>query len=101
MVHIKPHLGFVGNHVYASNGEWAFDHNGWTRETELVGTVEKAYRGRYPEWDYEKIIFEQTMNSLDDFCRANNHRLPWQYAYLPWERADKYIKQFPDAPPED
>jgi len=101
MVHIKPQPGFIGNHVYVLNGEWAFDHNGWTKEAELLEVIEEAYKGRYAGWAYEKIVFEQTMNSLDNFCRVNNHRFPWQYAYLPWERAYKYITQFPDKPPKD
>lgn len=94
MVYIKPGEGFAGNHVYASNGEWAFDHNGWTRENELLEITEKSYKERYPGWNYEKYVIENTMTALEDFCKANNHRLPWQYAYLPWERAYKYIAKF-------
>lgn len=99
MAHIKPAEGFTGNHVYASNGKWAFDHNGWTKEKELLATTSKAYRERYPDWEYERIVIESPMTSLEDFCKANNHRLPWQYAYPPWERAYKYIAQFSATPP--
>lgn len=99
MVYIKPANGLAGNHVYASNGEWAFDHNGWTKEEELIRITELEYKKKYPGWTYEKIEIEQTMLSLEDFCRENNHRLPWQYAYLPWERAHSYISNFSSAPP--
>jgi hypothetical protein len=99
MVHIKPAEGFTGNHVYASNGEWAFDHNGWTKEKELLEVTSKAYKDRYPNWNYERIVIESSMTSLEDFCKANNHRLPWQYAHLPWERAHEYITQFTATPP--
>jgi hypothetical protein len=99
-IHIKPAEGFPGNHVFASNGVWAFDHNGWTKEDELLSVTEKAYVGRYRDWSYEKIILEPSMTSLEDFCKENNHRLPWQYAHLPWERARKYIDQFSPTPPD-
>ena len=101
MIHIKPAPGFKGNHVYASNGEWAFDHNGWTKEAELLEVIETAYRERYPGWSYERITIEPTATSLEDFCKANNHRLPWQYAYLPWARANSYIATFDTRPPEN
>lgn len=99
MVHLKPAEGFSGNHVYASNGTWAFDHNGWAREAELLEVTERAFVDRYPDWSYQRNEIEWTMTSLETFCRANNHRLPWQYAYLPWERAYRYISKFSSRPP--
>ena len=99
MIYIKPGKGHTGNHVYASNGNWAFDHNGWTREEELLAATEKAYKERYSGWNYERIVIKPTIDALETFCKANNHRLPWQFAHLPWERAYHYIKQFPDTPP--
>ena len=101
MVHIKPTQGFKGNHVYASNGEWAFDHNGWTKEAELLEVTKTAFKDRYPGWAYERIVIEPTTSSLEDFCKKNNHRLPWQYAYLPWERAYNYIATFDNRPPKN
>jgi len=96
MIFIKPANGFSGTHVYMSNGTWAFDHNGWTREAELLATTEKAYKKRYPSWAYERIVIT---DDLETFCRQNNHRQPWQYAYLPWERARNYIRNFSSTPP--
>ncbi|HSX06585.1 MAG TPA: hypothetical protein VLG92_02600 [Candidatus Saccharimonadia bacterium] len=99
MIHIKPDEGFTGNHVYASNGEWAFDHNGWTKETDLLIATEEAYQQKYPGWSYTKHTIQPTIDALENFCKANNHRLPWQFAYLPWERAYSYIKRLPESPP--
>ena len=99
MIYIKPTAGFTGNHVYVSDGEWAFDHNGWTREVELLRFTEETYKKHYPGWGYGRIEIEHTMTSLEEFCEVNNHRLPWQYAYFPWERAYTYINQFESAPP--
>lgn len=94
-VHIKPAPGMRGNHVYATNGEWAFDHNGWTKEKELLAVTTEGFRKKYPGWDYERRIMDE---DLETFCHDYNHRLPWQYAYLPWERAYKYISKFGDTP---
>ena len=96
-VHIKPAEGFPGNHIYATDGEWAFDHNGWTKEEELLLTTSDAYMSRYPGWKYERRVVEE---DFETFCKENNHRLPWQFAYLPWERACNYIHNFSSRPPE-
>lgn len=96
MTFVKPDNGFPGTHVYASNGIWAFDHNGWTKEKDLIHLTRKAYAAKYPGWKCQLTVIE---DSLEDFCKANNHRLPWRYAYLPWERAYRYIAQFPSLPP--
>jgi hypothetical protein len=100
MVYIKPSGSHLGSHVYASNGNWAFDHNGWTLESELLEATEKAYSLKYPGWKYTKHIIEPGVDALEKFCKVNNHRLPWQFPYLPWERSYKYIKQFSSAPPD-
>lgn len=99
MIHIKPGEGFSGNHVYASDGTWAFDHNGWTLESDLLEATTAAYTKKYPGWHYERVNIEPTGESLEKFCKANNHRLPWQYAHLPWERAYNYINHFPSLHP--
>jgi hypothetical protein len=96
IVFIKPNGGKPGTHVYISYGKWAFDHNGWTLEEEMISAIRTAYGGHHPGWDFERIII---MDDIETFCRNNNHRQPWQFAHLPWERAYKYIKQFPNLPP--
>lgn len=85
-----------GMHVYVSDGTWAFDHNGWTLEAELLAVTRTVFRQKYPNWDYDRTV---VTDDLETFCRKNNHRQPWQFAYLPWERAYNYIKQFDDRPP--
>ena len=92
---IKPNENFPGNHLYVSDGTWAFDFNGWTLEKELLEETMKSYFLNYPEWNYEKI---EITHSLDDFCKKHNHRMPYEFAYLPWERAYNYIKSFPSSP---
>lgn len=81
--------------MYATNGTWAFDHNGWTLEKELLDVTTKTYEEKYAGWNYERIIIK---DDLETFCRNNNHRPPAHFAYLPWERAYKYVKKFDSIP---
>lgn len=96
VIFMKAKDGYPGMHVYISYGEWMFDHNWWTLEKEMVDVVKAGFEERYPGWDFERTVVRE---SLETFCRNNNHRQPWQFAYLPWERAYKYLKQFPSLPP--
>jgi hypothetical protein len=84
---LEPHNT---NHVYASNGEWAFDHCGFTLESELLETTRLVYRQHYVDWEYATEV----ILNLEQFCQQYHHRLPWQYLHLPWERAYCYIKSF-------
>jgi hypothetical protein len=96
VVHIRPRPGYRGVHIYVTNGLWAFDHCGWTEEAELLATM-KAYNSKlYPKWDYDLQVVTV---DLETFCKQNNHRLPWQFAYLPWDRAYNFVSQFSFKPP--
>jgi hypothetical protein len=96
--HIRPVGGLPGNHVYVTDGFWAFDHNGWTPEEVLLAVNASAYRLKYPGWDYDLV---DVADGLEDFCAATYHRPPAYFAYLPWERTYKFIKQFPSVPPSE
>jgi hypothetical protein len=98
IIHIQPKENFSGHHVYVSNGTWAFDHNGWTKEEDLLTITKEAYRRNAPEWDFDRLI---VTDDLESFCKRTNHRPPAYFAYLPWERAYKYIKKFDGQPPID
>jgi hypothetical protein len=59
--------------------------------------TKEAYSSIYKGWDYEKIIINQDFETL---CKAQNHRPPAYFPFLPWERAYNYIKKFPSHPPK-
>ncbi|HVQ44563.1 MAG TPA: hypothetical protein VMT30_06370 [Candidatus Saccharimonadia bacterium] len=98
LIHIKPRGEQPGHHMYASNGVWVFDFNGWTREEELLEVYGAAYRQKHPGWEYERIVVEE---GLPSYALKNNHRPPEYFPYLPWERAYTYIKRFPAEPPSE
>lgn len=54
LIHIKPTKRTKGHHMYASNGTWAFDFNGWTLEEELLQSYVAAYEKAVPGWSYER-----------------------------------------------
>ncbi|MGY0235549.1 hypothetical protein [Longispora urticae] len=67
-------------HCYVSDGRWAFDHCGWTLETEL----DEAYRAE---------VMTVT-SSLEEFCAEHRHRLPERFFELPWARAEAYVARY-------
>ena len=99
LIYIKPREPHPGNHLYASNGEWAFDFQGWTREAELLEMTRKVYGAALPGWDCERIVIKE---GLPAHIASGRHNLrpPEYFPYPPWERSYKYIKQFPPRPPE-
>lgn len=99
LIYIKPTNNMPGNHMYASNGTWAFDFNGWNKEIELLDVHVAAFTKAYPEWDYERIVIEE---GLVEYLKHSNHLRPPEYFLeLPWKRAYDYIQQFATEPSED
>lgn len=75
-------------HVYVGDGTWAFDHDGWTMEGELISVSCAAE----PEADFRALPIEV---GLDTFCARHNHRPRHLFAFDPWSRAQRYIEEFP------
>jgi hypothetical protein len=75
-------------HAYVSDGVWAFDFNGWTPVAELLAVT----RAAEPDAGYEERPIQ---TDLSTFCREHDHRDRPHYAFDPWERALRYIAQFP------
>jgi len=85
------------SHVYISDGNWAFDFNGWTKEEELLSVTESISKEINPNWSYKRMLIE---DDLETFCEKNYHRRPAYFLHLPWERTYNFISQFSDTPPE-
>lgn len=101
VVHINPLEGTNGHHMFASNDTWAFDFNGWSRPADIVDVNAGAKQRAFPDWEYELVTVPRgNPHDFEAYCKSVGHRLPWQYLHLPWERAYKYIQQFPTTPPK-
>ena len=77
-IHIKPADGLPGNHWYATNGDWDFDHNGWVKESRIREVLEAAYKDRYPGWSCDYVQVSSEIGEFERYCQSINHRLPWQ-----------------------
>lgn len=97
MEFLRPLHGMRGSHVYATDGTWAFDFDGWTPTKLLLASTSTAYRDAYPGWEYELTVINEP---LDKFCAQNNHRPPQNFFHLPWERTYKYIESFSKSAPQ-
>ena len=96
IIHIKPLQHKQGDHMFATNGTWAFDFNGWSKEIDLIEVNQKACSNKFEGWNCELV---EVKEDFDEYYKQTHHRLPWQYPQLPWERAYKYIENFPPHPP--
>jgi hypothetical protein len=76
------------SHVYVTDGTWAFDHDGWTLQSELL----KVTRAAEPLSDFQSRPIHM---DLDTFCVDHHHRPRQLFAFDPWERALRFIAQFP------
>lgn len=79
-------------HVFATDGAWAFDHDGWTPESELISVTSVA------ELPAELETLDIPLD-LVRFCADHHSRLPEDFAHDPWPRARAYIARFPAEPP--
>ncbi|MFI0448664.1 hypothetical protein [Actinomadura sp. 6N118] len=79
------------SHVYVTDGTWAFDHDGWTLQSELLAVT----RAAEPDADFQP---RPIPINLGDYCARYNHRPRHLFAFDPWERALRYIAQFERGP---
>lgn len=88
---IVPGDGFAGNHVFATDGELAFDYHGYSCRTRLLLHHTKAWsEGSKAGWNcaLEKVDFD-----LLDQAELNKRKMlgPSQYLHDPIPRALKFI----------
>jgi hypothetical protein len=83
----RPHAG----HAYVSDGTWAFDHDGWTLEAELLTVTRRAHARSDPDIGIERLVLGL---GLQAFCSAHNCADPSQFAVDPRPRALRYLARF-------
>jgi hypothetical protein len=71
-------------HLFVSDGEWAFDHNGWTPTAELLAAE--------PDAGYSALPVDV---DLLTYCARYRHRDRDHFAFDPWDRALRYIAGYP------
>lgn len=92
---IRPAPGQGGAHVYVSDGQTAFDAQGYVPESDLLATHRAAFLALSPDWAADVLDVDVP---LAEFCAANQHRAPWDFPPGVWARAHAYLDRFA-APP--
>ncbi len=94
---LRPRNHDAGTHVFASDGDWCFDFNGWSLRNEFLEVNEHDYRSAYAGWSYDLIVVNE---AIETFCLSNGLRTPQNFFHMPWVRAYHYIARFPPKPPD-
>ncbi|GGO40016.1 hypothetical protein [Deinococcus humi] len=89
---IRPAPEFRGSHLYVSNGQLAFDAQGYVDEDELLRQHHDALASLQPGWRADVMDVEVC---LAEFCAINNHHAPESFPEDVWQRAQRHIAQFP------
>jgi hypothetical protein len=63
--YLQPRGGVRGSHMYATDGTWVFDFDGWTPRSELLEVIPRDYRSTDPAWDFDLISVE---GPIEDHC---------------------------------
>jgi hypothetical protein len=96
---IKPAAGFVGNHIYVTDGVNAFDYHGLTTEQRLFAFSFKRGRRFFPRWDAtlvdlptDALVSEQRSREIEGLWL----REPKQFLYDAMPRARNFLDKFGD-----
>jgi hypothetical protein len=87
---IVPNEGFLGNHIYVTNGSIAFDFHGYSARERLLRHHRLGWSNRYQGWTAE---IERLDFSLLDTAALNARKMlgPDQYFRDPAARAERFI----------
>jgi len=96
---IKPAAGFIGNHIYVTDGFNAFDYHGLATEQRLLALGFKRGRRFFPGWDatlvdlpIEGLVSEQRSRQIEGLWL----REPKQFLYDALPRARSFLDKFGD-----
>jgi hypothetical protein len=96
---IKPAGGFIGNHIYATDGINAFDYHGLTTEQRLLAFGFARARRFFPGWDASLIdlptdilVSEQRSRQIEGLWL----REPTQFLHDALPRARAFLNRFGD-----
>jgi len=90
---LKPNNDFPGNHIFVTDGDFAFDFHGYSKCERLIAHHGKGWAQRFPGWSASicRVDF-----SLLDTPSLNFRRMlgPEQYLFNPIPRAIQFLNRF-------
>lgn len=96
---IKPASGYVGNHIYVSDGVVAFDYHGLTTEDRLLALAFRRGRRFFPGWDASLIDLPADVLISEKKSRTYEGlwlRQPDQFLHDAMPRARAFVNRFGD-----
>jgi hypothetical protein len=89
---VIPAQGFLGNHVYATNGVIAFDYHGYSIRDRLLEHHKRVWSSQYDGWlcAIERVDFK-LLSTAD--LNMRQMRGPDQYLHDPIPRARRFVEQ--------
>jgi hypothetical protein len=96
---IKPASGYIGNHIYVTDGVVAFDYHGLTTEARLLSLAFRRGRRFFPGW--EATLVDLPADVLVSEARSRTYeglwlREPNQFLYDAMPRARVFVQRFGD-----
>jgi hypothetical protein len=96
---IKPAPGYIGHHIFVTDGRNAFDYHGLTTEARLLSLGFRRARRFFPRWDAtlvdlptDVLISEQRSRQIDGLWL----REPKQFLHDAMPRARAFLDKFVD-----
>ena len=91
---IRP-IASEGNHIFVTDGTWAFDHRGFMAADRLLAHHEPGWAAKIPGWKFELVKVD--FDLLDTrVLNEKGMRGPEQYLHDPRPRAERYIQMMRD-----
>jgi hypothetical protein len=92
---VRPRAGFVGHHVFATDGDLAFDYHGYAGHDRLVDHYTRQARRRFPGWDADLVaVTISLVNREGARAIGMDIREPAQFLHDALPRARHYLQRF-------
>jgi hypothetical protein len=96
---IRPAAGYVGNHIFATDGDLAFDYHGLTTEQRLLSLSFRRAQRFFPGWTAtlvdlptDVLVSEAKSREIDGLWL----REPKQFLHDALPRAEAFLDRFGD-----
>jgi hypothetical protein len=94
---IAPAAGYRGNHIVATDGDWAFDYHGWSKLDRLLDHMRRKASRWWPGWSCEVRPFPADALVSESASRALRLHLrePGQFLHDATPRAEAFLAARP------
>jgi hypothetical protein len=92
---VRPREGFIGNHVFVTNGDLTFDYHGYVGRGRLVVHYTQRARRLFPGWDADLVpVTVSLVNCAEAKTIGMDIREPAQFLHDALPRAHRFLDRF-------